>query len=56
MQLIIKEVREIFKLGLKEAKDLVDSVPCVLAKQVKTEDAEQFKKKLEDLKCKINLL
>jgi large subunit ribosomal protein L7/L12 len=29
---VIKEVREIFKLGLKEAKDLVESVPCVLAK------------------------
>lgn len=40
---VIKEVRAITGLGLKEAKDLVDSVPKVLKKDVKKEEAEQLK-------------
>lgn len=53
---VIKEIRELFKLGLKESKDLVEGAPCVIAKAVKKEDAEAMKEKLEALKCKINLL
>lgn len=36
---IIKEVRAIFNLGLKEAKDMVDKLPCILKKGVKKDDA-----------------
>jgi large subunit ribosomal protein L7/L12 len=40
---VIKEIRAITGLGLKEAKDLVDSAPKVLKKDVKKEEAEQIK-------------
>lgn len=45
---VIKEVRTITGLGLKEAKDLVESAPKVVKEAVKKEEAEQFKKKLEE--------
>lgn len=44
----IKAVREITQLGLKEAKDMVDAAPSILAEGVKKEDAEGMKKKLEE--------
>ena len=53
---VIKEVREITKLGLKEAKDLVEAVPCTLMKAVKKDEADKLKAKLEELKCTITLL
>jgi large subunit ribosomal protein L7/L12 len=49
-------VREITKLGLKEAKDLVEAAPCTLLKAVKKEEADKYKIKLEELKCTITLL
>lgn len=49
-------MRELFKLGLKEAKDLVESAPCTLQKAAKKEDAEKIKAKLEELKCEVVLL
>lgn len=45
---VIKVVRELTGLGLKEAKDLVDSVPKALKEGVSKADAETMKKKLED--------
>jgi len=45
---VIKVVRELTGLGLKEAKDLVDSVPKALKEGVSKADAEAMKKKLED--------
>lgn len=45
---VIKVVREVTGLGLKEAKDLVDAVPKVIKEKIKKEDAEAIKKKLED--------
>jgi len=45
---VIKVVREVTSLGLKEAKDLVDSAPGVVKEQVSKEEAEQIKTKLED--------
>lgn len=45
---VIKVVRELSGLGLKEAKDLVDSVPKALKEGVSKADAEAMKKKLED--------
>ncbi|AXA35545.1 MAG: 50S ribosomal protein L7/L12 [Candidatus Hydrogenedentota bacterium] len=44
---IIKEVRAITNLGLKEAKDLVEGAPKEVVKDVNKEDAEKFKKQLE---------
>ncbi len=45
---VIKTVREITGLGLKEAKDLVDAAPKVVKEGVKKEEAEEIKKKLEE--------
>ena len=44
---VLKEVRAITGLGLKEAKDLVDGAPKPIKEQVKKEDAEAMKKQLE---------
>jgi len=45
---VIKEVRTITGLGLKEAKDLVESAPKLVKEGAKKEEAEEIKKKLED--------
>ncbi|MDD5290094.1 MAG: 50S ribosomal protein L7/L12 [Patescibacteria group bacterium] len=45
---VIKVVREVTELGLKEAKDLVDGAPKMVKEGVKKEDAEAMKKKLEE--------
>ncbi|MGR3912997.1 MAG: 50S ribosomal protein L7/L12 [Gammaproteobacteria bacterium] len=44
---VIKEVRAITGLGLKEAKDLVESAPSPLKEGINKEDAEKFKKQIE---------
>lgn len=44
---VIKAVREITSLGLKEAKDLVDAAPKMVKEGVKKEEADEIKKKLE---------
>ena len=45
---VIKAVREITSLGLKEAKDAVDNVPTNIKEGVSKAEAEEFKKKLEE--------
>lgn len=45
---VIKAVRSATELGLKEAKDLVDAAPKVIKENVKKEEAEEMKKKLEE--------
>lgn len=45
---VIKEVRAITGLGLKEAKDLVEAAPKTIKEAVKKEEADQIKKKLEE--------
>ena len=52
---VIKAVKDILALGLKEAKDLVESAPAVLKEGVKKEDAEEMKKKLEEAGAKVTL-
>ena len=52
---VIKAVREITEMGLKEAKDLVDAAPKVLKEGVKKEEAEALKKKLEEAGAKVTL-
>ncbi|HIU86549.1 TPA: 50S ribosomal protein L7/L12 [Candidatus Spyradomonas excrementavium] len=45
---VLKEVRAITGLGLKEAKDLVDAAPKAIKENIKKEDAEAIKKQLEE--------
>ncbi|MFA6339239.1 MAG: 50S ribosomal protein L7/L12 [Candidatus Paceibacterota bacterium] len=52
---VIKVVKEVLGLGLKEAKDLVDGAPSDLKADVKKEDAESIKKKLEEAGAKVEL-
>ena len=52
---VIKEVRTITGLGLKEAKDLVEGAPKPLKQAVKKEDAEAMKKSLETAGAKVEL-
>ena len=52
---VIKVVREITALGLKEAKDLVDGAPKPVKEGVNKADAEAAKKKLEDAGAKVEL-
>jgi large subunit ribosomal protein L7/L12 len=53
---VIKAVREVLpELGLKEAKDLVDGAPKVIKENVKKEDAENMKKKIEEAGGKVTL-
>jgi len=44
---VIKAVRELTSLGLKEAKDIVDSAPKMLKENISKEEAEEIKKKIE---------
>ena len=52
---VIKTVKEVTGLGLKEAKDLVDNAPKTLKEAVAKDAAEEMKKKLEDAGAKIEL-
>lgn len=52
---VIKEVRGVTGLGLKEAKDLVEGAPKPLKEGVKKEEAEEMKKKLEAAGAKVEL-
>ena len=52
---VIKEVRTITGLGLKEAKDLVEGAPKPLKQGIKKEDAEAMKKSLETAGAKVEL-
>ena len=52
---VIKEVRGMTGLGLKEAKELVESAPATLKEGVKKEEAEGIKKKLEEAGATVEL-
>lgn len=52
---VIKVVREITEMGLKEAKDLVDAAPKMLKEGLKKEQAEEIKKKIEEAGGKVTL-
>jgi large subunit ribosomal protein L7/L12 len=52
---VIKTVRAITGLGLKEAKDKVESAPCVLKEGVSKEEADDFKKQLEEAGATVEL-
>jgi large subunit ribosomal protein L7/L12 len=52
---VIKEIRAITQLGLKEAKDLVDGAPKTIKESAPKAEAEEIKKKLEDAGAKVEL-
>ena len=52
---VIKEVRAITNLGLKEAKDLVEGAPKPVKEGVKKDEADAIKKKLEDAGAKVTV-
>lgn len=52
---VLKIVREVTGLGLKEAKDLVDAAPKPLKEKVKKEEAEDMKKKIEAAGAKVEI-
>ena len=52
---VIKVVREVTGLGLKEAKDMVEAAPKVLKEAVEKSQAEELKKKLEEAGAKASL-
>jgi len=52
---VIKVVRELTEMGLKEAKDLVDAAPKMVKEGVKKEEADKIKAKLEEAGAKVTL-
>jgi len=52
---VMKIVKEVLGLGLKEAKDLVDAAPATLKEGMKKAEAEEVKKKIEDVGGKVEL-
>lgn len=50
---VIKVIKEVLALGLKEAKDLVDGAPALIKDGMKKEDADVLKKKIEDAGGKV---
>lgn len=52
---VIKIVKEVLALGLKDAKDKVDGAPIMLAENMKKEDAENLKKQIEEAGGKVTL-
>jgi large subunit ribosomal protein L7/L12 len=52
---VIKVIREITGLGLKEAKDLVEGAPSTVKEGVSKADAEKFKKQLEDVGAQVEV-
>jgi len=52
---VIKIVKDVCALGLKEAKDLVETAPCILKEELPKEEAESMKTKLEGAGATVNL-
>ena len=52
---VLKEVRAITGLGLKEAKDLVDGAPKAIKEGIKKDEAEELKKKLEEVGATVEI-
>ena len=52
---VIKAIRALTQLGLKEAKDMADGAPVVIKEGVKKEEAEEMKKQLEEAGAKVTL-
>ena len=53
--MIVKSIKEIFGLGLKEAKDIIDTVPTYLSKSISIVKAEKIKLVLEEIGAKVEI-
>lgn len=53
---VVKRLKEIIGLGLKESKDIVDNIPKLLKKGLSKEDAETLKKQLEEVGAEVELI
>lgn len=54
--IVVKRIKDILGLGLKESKDLVDNVPKSLKKGISKDEAESLKKQLEEVGAEIELI
>jgi len=52
---VIKAVREVTSLGLKDAKDLVESAPATVKEGVSKDEAEEMKKKFEEVGAQVEI-
>ncbi len=52
---VIKLVREVTALGLKEAKELVDNIPSEIKKGISKDEAEELKKRLEEIGAEVDI-
>ncbi|MEO0102197.1 MAG: 50S ribosomal protein L7/L12 [candidate division WOR-3 bacterium] len=52
---VLKELRALTNLGLKEAKDLIDNIPSIIKQGVSKEEAEKIKAKLEEVGAKVEV-
>lgn len=52
---VVKRIKDLLGLGLKESKDLVDSVPKIIKKGLSKEEAESLKKQLEEVGAEVEL-
>ncbi len=52
---VIRALRSVIEIGLKDAKDLVDKAPSMIKEEVEKEQAEEMKKKLEEAGAKVTL-
>lgn len=53
---VVKRIKDILGLGLKESKDLVDNIPKTLKKNLVKEEAESLKKQLEEVGAEVELI
>jgi|JFJP01.1.fsa_nt_gi large subunit ribosomal protein L7/L12 len=53
--MVVKVIKEAFGLGLREAKDILDSVPCYLKKSMESEEAEKIQEELEAVGAKTEI-
>jgi len=53
--MVLKTIKELLGIGLKEAKDIVDSAPCVIKEFVTRQEAEEFRIALEDAGATIEI-
>ena len=52
---IIKELKNLLKLGLKESKEMVEKLPSLVGKDMSFDDMNELKEKLEAIGCKLNI-
>lgn len=52
---LVKEIKDMFGLGLKDAKDIVDSVPCYLSESIEFDIALNIKKRLENIGAELEI-